>query len=126
MTTEHDPFEAGLAFAVRLDKGDFVGREALARKDGSAPERRLVSLLIDDKEAVVMGREPVHVDGRRAGYVTSAGYGYSIDAPIALAWLPAAVARPGQRVTIQYFGEAVPATVGADPLFDPDMVRLRG
>jgi glycine cleavage system aminomethyltransferase T len=126
MTTEHDPFEAGLAFAVRMDKGDFVGREALALKDPSTPARRLVSLLIDETGAVVMGREPVHVDGKPAGYVTSAGYGYTVDAPIAFAWLPAAAARPGQPVTIRYFGEAVPARVAADPLFDPDMTRLRG
>jgi glycine cleavage system aminomethyltransferase T len=74
---------------------------------------------------VVMGKEPVHVDGRPVGYVTSAAYGFSVGAPIAYAWLPAAAARAGQPVTIQYFGEAVPATVADDPLFDPAMTRLR-
>ena len=82
-------------------------------------------LLIADKAAVVMGKEPVHVDGRPAGYVTSAGYGYSVDAPIAFAWLPARCRQPGRSVTIRYFGEDVPATVAADPLFDPQMTRLR-
>ena len=127
MTTEHDPFEAGLAFAVRMDKGDFVGRDALVGRSSDSAERRLVPLVIGDKAAVVMGKEPVHVDGRPAGYVTSAGYGYSpeIDAPIALAWLPSSAARPGQPVTIRYFGEAVSATVATDPLFDPEMRRLR-
>ena len=125
MTTEHDPYEAGLGFAVRMDKGDFVGREALVGKRSETAQRRLVPLRIADRGAVVMGKEPVHVDGRRVGYVTSAGYGYSIDAPIAFAWLAADAARPGQAVTIQYFGEAVPATVATDPLFDPEMVRLR-
>jgi glycine cleavage system aminomethyltransferase T len=72
-----------------------------------------------------MGKEPVYVDGRPAGYVTSAGYGYSIDAPIAYAWLPADAAQPGRSVTIRYFGEGVPATVASDPLFDPQMTRLR-
>jgi glycine cleavage system aminomethyltransferase T len=125
MTTEHDPYEAGLGFAVRMDKGDFVGREALVGRSAETTERRLVPLVATDRQAVVMGKEPVHVDGRRAGYVTSAGYGYSIDAPIAYAWLPADAARPGQPVTIQYFGEALPATVATDPLFDPEMARLR-
>ena len=83
-------------------------------------------LVIADKSAVVMGKEPVHVDDRPAGYVTSAGYGYSVDAPIALAWLPSRAARAGQPVTIRYFGEAVPATVATDPLFDPEMRRVRG
>ena len=127
MTTEHDPFEAGLAFAVRMDKGDFVGRDALVGRSTETAERRLVPLVIADKQAVVMGKEPVHVDGRPAGYVTSAGYGYSpeVDAPIAFAWLPSEAARAGRPVTIRYFGEPVPATVGTDPLFDPEMRRLR-
>ncbi len=126
MTTEHDPFEAGLGFAVRMDKGDFVGREALERRQAAGqPERRLVALVIGDREAVVMGKEPVEVDGRTVGYVTSAAYGYSVEAPIAYAWVPAGVAEPGRPVTIRYFGEPVPATVAADPLFDPTMSRLR-
>ena len=62
---------------------------------------RLVPLVIADKAAVVMGKEPVYVDGRPAGYVTSAGYGYSVDAPIALAWLPAGAASVGRAVTIE-------------------------
>jgi dimethylglycine oxidase len=125
MTTEHDPFEAGLGFAVRMDKGDFVGRDALVGKSEATVGRRLTALVIGDPEAVVMGKEPVHVDGQRAGYVTSAAFGFSVGAPIAYAWLPAATARTGQAVTIQYFGEAVPATVVDDPLFDPAMTRLR-
>jgi dimethylglycine oxidase len=88
-------------------------------------ERRLAPLVIGDQDAVVMGKEPVHVDGRRAGYVTSAGYGFSVGAPIAYAWLPAAAARAGQPVTVQYFGDELPATVAEDPLFDPAMTRLR-
>ena len=125
MTTEHDPFEAGLGFAVRMDKGEFVGREALAARQAAGPGRRLAALVIDDREAVVMGKEPVEIDGRTVGYVTSAAYGYSIDAPIAYAWLPAEAAEPGRAVTIRYFGEAVSATVAQDPLFDPEMRRLR-
>jgi dimethylglycine oxidase len=125
MTTEHDPYEAGLGFAVRMDKGDFVGRDALVGKSSQTAERRLVPLLIKDPAAVVMGKEPVHVDGRPAGYVTSAGFGYTIGSAIGYAWLPAAAARPGQPVTIRYFGEALPATVATEPLFDPEMRRLK-
>ncbi len=125
MTTEHDPYEAGLGFAVRMDKGDFVGRDALVGKSADTVQRRLVPLLIPDPQAVVMGKEPVHVDGRPAGYVTSAGFGYTIGSAIAYAWLPAAVGRPGQPVTIRYFGDDVPATVAREPLFDPQMLRLR-
>ena len=63
MTYEHDPYEAGLGFAVKLDKGDFVGRAALERPQGR-PRRRLTCLTIDDPRPVVMGKEPVY-DGDR-------------------------------------------------------------
>jgi dimethylglycine oxidase len=109
-----------------MDKGDFVGRGALEGRSETTAARRLVPLTIADRAAVVMGKEPVEVDGRPAGYVTSAAYGYSIDAPIAYAWLPSDAAHAGQDVTIRYFGEAVPATVATDPMFDPEMTRLRG
>jgi glycine cleavage system aminomethyltransferase T len=125
MTTEHDPYEAGLGFAVRMDKGDFVGRDALVGKSAETVERRLVPLLISDPQAVVMGKEPVQVDGRPAGYVASAGFGYTIGSAIAYAWLPATAAQPGNPVTIRYFGEDIPASVADEPLFDPEMRRLR-
>ena len=125
LTAEHDPYEAGLAFAVRMNKGDFVGRDALAARAAAGPRRKLSCLVIDDPAQVVMGSEPVYVDGDPAGYVTSAAYGYTIGRNIAYAWLPAAAAVPGTRVEIGYFGAAVPAVVSGEPLFDPGMARLR-
>ena len=126
MTPEHNPYEAGLAFAVRMDKGEFLGRAALAGLSEATASRKLTCLTIDDPELVVMGKEPVLVRGRPAGYVTSAAYGYTIGKGIAYAWLPTEVAAPGTPVTISYFGEGVPACVAAEPLFDPQMTRLRG
>jgi glycine cleavage system aminomethyltransferase T/glycine/D-amino acid oxidase-like deaminating enzyme len=125
MTTEHDPFEAGLGFAVRMDKGDFVGRAALEGRGEAAATRRLACLTLNDPDAVVMGKEPVWVDGGPAGYVTSAAFGYSIGRSIAYAWLPAEAASPGREVEIEYFGERLRAVVVAEPLFDPAMARLR-
>jgi glycine cleavage system aminomethyltransferase T len=65
------------------------------------------------------------VDGRPAGYVTSAAYGYTIGKNIAYAWLPAAAAVPGTPVEIEYFGEKVPGVVAEEPLFDAKMSRIR-
>ncbi|TMR97759.1 GcvT family protein [Nonomuraea basaltis] len=122
MTFEHDPYEAGLGFAVKLDKGDFIGRDALlARKESVT--RRLACLLTGE---VVMGREPVYDGERAVGYVTSAAYGYTIGKGIAYAWLPASLATPGQSVHIGYFDRRVEAVVAEEPLFDPAMTRLRG
>ncbi|MDQ1043798.1 FAD-dependent oxidoreductase [Streptomyces sp. V4I2] len=120
MTDEHSPYEAGVGFAVRADK-EFVGREALT----DAPlTRKLTPLLLDDPAAVVLGKEPVYVDGAPAGYVTSASYGYTLGRCIAYAWLPAGLTT-GTGVHIEYFGEKVPATVAEEPLFDPKMTRIR-
>ncbi|MEY9930781.1 glycine cleavage system aminomethyltransferase T/glycine/D-amino acid oxidase-like deaminating enzyme [Catenulispora sp. GP43] len=125
MTAEHNPYEAGLGFAVRMDKGDFVGREALVGVSEQTVSRRLSALLLDDPQAVVMGKEPVYVDGAPVGYVTSAAYGYSIGASVAYAWLPRTAAVAGTRVSVEYFGEQLPATVAEEPLFDPAMARIR-
>jgi dimethylglycine oxidase len=124
MTTEHDPFEAGLGFAVRMDKGDFVGRSALEARSEATTGPRLTCLTLEDR-AVVMGKEPVFADGLPAGYVTSAAFGYSTGCSIAYAWLPAEVATPGRAVEIEYFGERLRAVVAAEPLFDREMARLR-
>ncbi|MFF4256995.1 FAD-dependent oxidoreductase [Streptomyces sp. NPDC001663] len=125
MTTEHNPYEAGVGFAVRKNKRHFTGKLALDGITDETVGRRLTALVIQDQQAVVMGHEPVHVKGRPVGYVTSAAYGYTIDAPIAYAWLPAEHAAPGTAVEIEYFGAKVPALTAAEPLFDPEMLRIR-
>jgi dimethylglycine oxidase len=125
MTFEHDPYEAGLGFAVKLGKADFVGRAAVARRKETV-RRKLSCLTLTDPDAVVMGKEPVYDGETCVGYVTSAAYGYTVGVAIAYAWLPAELAEPGQEVHIGYFGQRLPATVAAEPLFDPKMTRLRG
>jgi len=124
LSAEDTPYEAGLGFAVRRDVGDFVGRDALP---DSPPERLLTCLLVDeDVEAVPMGREPVYAGEEPVGFVTSAAFGHTVGVPIAYAWLPAALAVPGTRVSIGYFDRRLGATVAAEPLFDPKHERLRG
>ncbi|KAH7021323.1 Dimethylglycine oxidase [Microdochium trichocladiopsis] len=126
MTTEHDPFESGLDFAVKMDKAaDFVGKAALQGRSKDTVSRRLRCLTVDDGRSVVMGKEPVFVGGEAQGYVTSAAFGFTIRKPVAYAYLPAAV-QEGDPVEIEYFGERIKATVTQEPLYDPSMSRLRG
>jgi glycine cleavage system aminomethyltransferase T len=73
ITPEDTPFEAGLGFAVKLDKDDFVGRDALL--GASEPDRVLRCLTLDDPRAVALGSEPVRVGDELVGRVTSGGYG---------------------------------------------------
>ncbi|MCF3130148.1 GcvT family protein [Streptomyces olivochromogenes] len=125
MTYEHDPYEAGVGFAVKLDKDDFVGKAALERRKADV-RRRLTCLTVDDPQAVVMGKEPVYDGDRAVGYITSAAYGYTIGKGIAYAWLPTELTTPGTTVHIGYFDQRVEAVVAEEPLFDPTMSRLRG
>ena len=124
MTTEHNPYEAGLGFAVSAQKTDFVGHKALQGVSDSTIERRLACVVIDDGRSVVLGREAVFLDGKPVGYVTSAAFGHTVAAPVAYAWLPAS-ATPGTQVEIQYFDRRIAATVAAEPLVDPEMKRIR-
>jgi glycine cleavage system aminomethyltransferase T/glycine/D-amino acid oxidase-like deaminating enzyme len=124
MWSEHDPYEAGLGFTVKPDKGDFVGREALDGKE-SMRARRLTCLTLDDPTRVVLGKEPVYSDGKPVGFVTSADYGYSIGRGIAYAWLPGRLSVEGTPLEVEYFGERLAATVAKEPLFDPEMTRMR-
>ncbi|OBB60300.1 sarcosine dehydrogenase [Mycobacterium sp. 852013-51886_SCH5428379] len=122
MTTEHRPDAAGLGFAVRMDKGDFIGRAALER--AAASPKSLRSIVFDTADAVVLGKEPVYLAGACAGYVTSAGYSATIGRTIAYAWLPAGVGT-GAAVTVDYRGDHLCATVCDEPVVDPDMLRIR-
>lgn len=74
---------------------------------------------------VVLGSEPVRVDGRPVGRVTSGGYGYSVRRSIAYAYLPASEVEPGRRVEVGLFGRFVGAEVVAEPLFDPENFHIR-
>jgi glycine cleavage system aminomethyltransferase T/glycine/D-amino acid oxidase-like deaminating enzyme len=123
ITPEETPYEAGLSFAVKLDKGDFVGRAALLERQ--EPERRLACLVLADPRAVALGSEPVRVDGEIGGRVTSGGYGYTVERSIAYAYLPVERTVPGQPVEVEIFGEGIAGEVAAEPLFDPRGDRIR-
>jgi glycine cleavage system aminomethyltransferase T len=123
--TEHDPFEAGLGFAVKMDKAGFQGREVLARRLERGPTRKLACMTLDEPAAVVLGKEPIRSGGRVVGYATSAGYGYSVGRCIVYGYLPVELAVPGTPVEVEYFDERLPATVAEDPLWDPKGERLR-
>jgi 4-methylaminobutanoate oxidase (formaldehyde-forming) len=120
ISPEDTPFEAGLGFAVRMDKG-FLGKEALHEE----PERRLCCLVLDDPRSVALGSEPVRVEGELVGRVTSGGYGYTVARSIAYAYLPAVRATAGQPVEVEIFGEWIRGEVAAEPLYDPEGARVR-
>ena len=124
ISPDDTPFEAGLGFAVKLDKGDFLGRDALLA--GREPERLLRCLVLADPRRIALGSEPVLVGGKPVGRVTSGGYGYTVGRSIAYAYLPADSAEVGQAVEVEVFGERIAGEVAAEPLHDPAGARIRG
>ncbi|HLE59521.1 MAG TPA: glycine cleavage system aminomethyltransferase GcvT [Candidatus Limnocylindria bacterium] len=94
-----NPYEANLGRVVKLDKGEFVGRAALAAVQQAGPRRRLVGLMMQD-EAIARHGYPVLVDGQPVGSVTSGTASPSLGRNIAMAYLPAAAAEVGRAVEV--------------------------
>ena len=122
ITPEETPFDAGLGFAVKLDKDEFIGRDALAQ--AGEPERMLRCLILENPRAVALGSEPVRVKGDLVGRVTSGGYGYTVEKSIAYAYVPAEH-DVGTPIEVEIFGEWVAGEIAAEPLFDPTGQRIR-
>jgi 4-methylaminobutanoate oxidase (formaldehyde-forming) len=125
LTSGDTPFEAGLGFCVAMDKGDFIGREALAGLSGSAPSRRIRTLLVGDADYLTMyGGEAVHRDGEVISRIRSCAYGFTVSRNVAYAYLPGEL-RPGDEVSVEVLGDLVPATVAEDVLYDPGHTLVR-
>ena len=124
ITPDETPYEAGLGFAVSLDKGDFLGREPLVAAKSAGPRKRLRCLVLDDARSVCLGNEPVRIGGKIVGRVTSGGQGFAVERSIAYAYLPPGVTL-GSRGEIDVFGEWVGFEVVREPLWDPAGERIR-
>ena len=122
ITADDTPYEAGLGFAVKLDK-EFLGKEALVA--AGEPGRRLCCVTLTDPRSIALGSEPVRAGGELVGRVTSGGYGYTVERSIAYAYLPATSSEPGTPVEVEIFGEWVAGEVAAEPLYDSAGLRLR-
>jgi 4-methylaminobutanoate oxidase (formaldehyde-forming) len=125
--------EAGLGFAVDLDKpGGFVGREAVAAaKAAGGLRRRLVQVLVTDPEPLMFHAEVVLGDGRPAGYVRSASYGFTLGGAVGLAMIEAdhpvtQAYLDGTAWEVDIAGTRYPAVTSLRPLYDPGMNRIRG
>jgi glycine cleavage system aminomethyltransferase T len=124
VTPDDSPLEAGLAFAVASGK-DFLGREAFERVRAEGARRRLACLVLADPRSSTLGNEPVRAGDDIVARVTSGGIGYSLDASIAYAYLPAELALTGTAVDVEVFGEWIGAEVADEPLYDPKGERIR-
>jgi glycine cleavage system aminomethyltransferase T len=114
-----DPFEVGLGFAVRLEKDDFGGAEALRRLKDAPRERRLLSIRLDDPAPMLWHAESVLAGDERIGHVTSGAYGYTVGGAVGLAWIHGDVPED-VPVTVEVCDRRVPATISSKPFYLPD------
>ena len=120
---DYTPYEAGLGFCVALDKGDFIGRDALKQAREEGPGRRLCTFTVDGF-APFHGGEAILQGGNVVGLTTSAGYGYTVGKTIAFGYLPSDIAGE-TRFEIEAFGESHSALRTGRALYDPGMARLK-
>jgi len=130
---DDSPIEAGLAFTCAWDKpGGFIGREALlAQKAAGLPKRRLVQFLLEDPQAMLYHNEPIHRDGELNGRVTSAMFGHTLGASVALGYVmnPSGVSDEyilSGKYSIQVADRRVEAKASIRPMYDPKSLRVRG
>ncbi len=123
---EFDPFETGLDRFVKLDKGDFVGRDALVKRQADGPRQRLITLQIDTNQAPAHPGASLMKGDRVVGTVTSGDWGHRTGLNLAYAFADPAIATPGTQTEIDMCGQRIGATVIAPSPYDPDLSRARG
>lgn len=122
----YGPLEAGLSRFVALGKGEFIGREAALRERESGGRLRLVTLVVEEAGVDAIGDEPVRVDGRAVGWVTSGGYAHWVGRSVAMAYVEKGLAGEDVAFEVEILGGRRPARLVAAPLFDPAGERMRG
>ncbi len=124
ISPDYNPYEAGLGFCVALDKGQFIGRDALKAIKAVGVTRKLCSFTIEGF-APLHGGEAILHDGRVVGSTTSTGFGHTLGKTIAFGYLPVELARETD-FNIEAFGKTYWALRGPRCLYDGKMERLKG
>jgi len=127
ITPTTTPYEAGLGFCVDLDKGDFIGREALVKQKAEGVTRKLCTLVLTDTEDFkqIYGGEAVYHGETLVTRVRSGGYGFTVKKNIFYAYLPIELAKKGERFTIELIEGNLEAEVTANVLYDPKSEKLK-
>ena len=123
--TEFDPFETALDRFVKLEKSDFIGKEALLERVRRGPARRLVTLAVDTSDAPAHGGSSVRAQGRVNGTVTSGDWGHRTGLNLAYAFVDPSFSDSETPVTVDIIGQPTPARVIQGGPYDPDHIRMR-
>jgi len=129
ITEEDHVLEAGLGFAVKTAKPDFIGRDAVLRKKEEGLSTRMVQFKLREAEPLLYHNEPVIRDGEIVSYVTSANYGHTLGGAIGMSYIPCKGEKPDQVLASEYEIEVAGTRVKADaslkPMYDPTSERVK-
>ena len=129
ITDEDHVLEAGLGFAVKTEKGDFIGRDAVLRKKENGLTRRLLQFKLREPEPLLFHNEPIVRDGEIVSFLTSGNYGHHLGSAIGLGYVPCnGESVPGlldSAFEIEIAGSRVAADVSSVPFYDPRSGRVR-
>ena len=117
-------------FSVKLDKGDFIGREALLRRRDEGAKRRLLQFLLLDADPLLYHDEPIWADGEMVGRTTSGAYGHTLGGAVALGYVlghdqKIADLVASAKFEIEIAGRRFAAKASLAPMYDPKNLRIR-
>ena len=125
LNAENSVLEAGLDRFVRLQKGDFVGKDALTRQIEAGIPNRFCTLEIDADDADPFGNEPIFMDGQVVGRGTAGGFGHHVQKSLMLGYVQTAHAEIGRECHVRILGDLRPARIIAESPYDPENLALR-
>ncbi|MEM9851531.1 MAG: FAD-dependent oxidoreductase, partial [Pseudomonadota bacterium] len=129
ITCEDHVLEAGLGFAVKTAKPDFIGRDAVLRKKETGLRNRMVQFLLRDAEPMLYHNEPIVRDGQIVGYLSSGNYGHTLGAAVGMGYVPCEGETVDQLLASEYEIEVAGTRVSAEaslrPLYDPKSERVK-
>ena len=129
ITCQDHVVDAGLAFAVKTSKPDFIGKDAVLGRLETGPKSRLVQFLLLDAEPLLFHNEPILRDGKIVGYVSSGAYGHILGGAVGMGYIPCEQesedAVLASKYEIEVAGVRIPARPSLKPLYDPKSLRIR-
>jgi dimethylglycine dehydrogenase len=125
LNTLHTPWEAGLGWQVKLDKGDFIGKDALIEQKEQGVPQKLVLMAVEADNADGYGYNGVYKDGRYVGMTSSGGYGWRVDKSLCMAYIEPELAEVGTRLEVEILDQRHSALVVPIPFYDPKNERMK-
>lgn len=125
ITCEDHVIDAGLGFAAKTAKPEFIGRDAVVQRKESGPKLRMLQFKLTDPEPLLFHHEPILKDGEFVGYLTSGNYGHTLGGAIGLGYVPAEIAKDTDGWEIEVASARIKAEASLRPMYDPKSERMR-